>query len=279
MKNRTLFLALLTIIACVSWAGKPQGQQVKAKTMEKNFVEVKKGLFAAKFEVSNIDYQEFLASIQDNPTLYKALNVQGDNWDDALSFSDPVKENYFSHPAFHAYPVVNVSHEGAQAYCQWLTDLYHTDERRTYQKVIFRLPTDEEWEQAASAGNDQASYAWGGPYMKNAKGEYLCNFRIIPQHKLSIDADKKIEVKAKGTGHAPARENYLITSPVDAFPANPIGVYNICGNAAEMTATPGLAKGGSWADTGYDVRIQSEQQYEKPSPKIGFRVFMEVIEE
>jgi formylglycine-generating enzyme required for sulfatase activity len=262
----------------VFWAGKPDGQRAKAKVMEKNFVSVNDHLWAGKYEVTNIAYLEFLATLKDNPARYKELNVNGNLWDEALAFSDPVKENYFTHPAFHEYPVVNVSYEGAKAYCAWFTEIYHTDAKRKYEKVIFRLPTAKEWEEAASAGNENASYPWGGPYLRNAKGQYLCNFRVIPQHAITKDGDNNLTFGKDAQGDLAARDNYLITAPVDAFVPNDLGMFNASGNVAEMTATEGIAKGGSWADTGYDVRIQSEKEFTQASPKVGFRVFMEVIE-
>ncbi len=271
-------IMLLFPVLLLFWAGKPDVPKAKARVMEKNFVSVTDNLFAGKFEVSNIAYKEFLASFKDDPSRYKELNVASENWDNALAFSDPIKENYFSHPAFYEYPVVNVSQEGAQAYCAWLTDLYHTDPRRKYKKVVFRLPTVEEWEQAAAAGQEEAIYAWGGTYMQNAHGKYQCNFRVISQHQLAKDENNQLVVASGLTNRLDLNDQYLITAPVDAFPPNEFGLYNACGNVAEMTATEGLAKGGSWADTGYDVRIGSEKQFLNASPKVGFRVFMEILE-
>lgn len=118
----------------------------------------------------------------------------------------------------------------------------------------------------------------GSPYMQNAKGEYQCNFRVISQHLLSKDENNQLVIASDATYRLDLSDNYLIKAPVDEYAPNELGIYNACGNVAEMTATEGLAKGGSWADTGYDVRIQSEKQYIGPSSKIGFRVFMEVIE-
>jgi hypothetical protein len=50
------------------------------------------------------------------------------------------------------------------------------------------------------------------------------------------------------------------------------------GNVAEMTSEKGKAKGGSWEDEPDNCTIQSVKTYEKPSPAIGFRVFMEIIQ-
>ena len=37
------------------------------------------------------------------------------------AFNEPMKEHYFSHPAYDNYPVVAISREGAELYCKWLT--------------------------------------------------------------------------------------------------------------------------------------------------------------
>jgi hypothetical protein len=46
-----------------------------------------------------------------------------------------------------------------------------------------------------------------------------------------------------------------------------------------MIATKNVAKGGSWNDSPLNATTISEQNYTTPSPKIGVRIFMEVIEE
>jgi hypothetical protein len=50
------------------------------------------------------------------------------------------------------------------------------------------------------------------------------------------------------------------------------------GNVSEMIQEKGIAKGGSWVSPGNDVKILSEELYSKSSNHIGFRVFMQVIE-
>ena len=49
-----------------------------------------------------------------------------------------------------------------------------------------------------------------------------------------------------------------------------------------MLDQAGKTKGGSWDSFGYYIQIDAEDEFagfNKPSPKIGFRYFMEVIEE
>ena len=64
----------------------------------------------------------------------------------------------------------------------------------------------------------------------------------------------------------------LPTVPVKTFYRNAYGLYNMCGNIAEMVDECGIAIGGSWYDSGYDIRIDSQKHYDGPSPMVGFRV-------
>jgi len=51
------------------------------------------------------------------------------------------------------------------------------------------------------------------------------------------------------------------------------------GNVAEMVSEKGKAAGGSWAHSPEASTITSISSYNEPDAKVGFRVFMEVIEE
>jgi len=63
------------------------------------------------------------------------------------------------------------------------------------------------------------------------------------------------------------------------FYPNSFGLYNMCGNVAEMIEENGIAKGGSFQDPAYQVRISSEKSYTKPQADIGFRVVIKVLED
>ena len=56
------------------------------------------------------------------------------------------------------HPVVFVSYNDAFAYCKWL--------EKKYPDYIFRLPTTDEWEYAASGGKDYI-YPWGNQINDN----------------------------------------------------------------------------------------------------------------
>jgi formylglycine-generating enzyme required for sulfatase activity len=76
--------------------------------------------FMLKTEVSNQQYGEFLNSIEDE-NLAEKYSIKTEKWIETLKYGGPMAEHYHIHEAYLNYPVVNVTAEGAEAYCDWLT--------------------------------------------------------------------------------------------------------------------------------------------------------------
>lgn len=124
---------------------------------------------------------------------------------------------YFSHPNYNDYPVVGVSWEQANAFCEWRTE-YLMKGLGAQAKFLqrYRLPSEAEWEFAAR-GAEATKFPWSSDDTKSDKGCYYANYK-------------------------PSEGNYskdgnLITSKVGAYSANSNGVYDMAGNVSEWTST------------------------------------------
>jgi len=256
--------------------------------IEKNWTSINENLLANKFEVTNLEYQVFLQSIDSDAKWVDRkdpLKIRNDNWNQGGIKKEHPWQNewtdlstyYHLHPFYHQYPVVNISQEAAKAFCEWLTIAYNNKSNRKYKKVLIRLPSEQEWVIAARAGNQHAPFPWGGYYLRNGQGEFLANFGRVDEGKIKVDRNTgQIEMSSE--------EAFVegIPASVNNYYANNFGLYNTSGNVAEMLAEEGRTKGGSWASSGYYIRIDVEDEYagfQEPSPFIGFRYFIDVVEE
>ncbi len=264
----------ILIIVTTAFAYPPQNN-FSAKAVEKSFGKIKEGLYVNKTEVSNLDYRAFLmALLEDNKqALYNKNLPDTLVWRKDISYNEPFVDFYFRHPAYNNYPVVGISYENALQYCQWLTDKYNSTQKRKFNKVLFRLPTKEEWELAANGGDVNKQYTWGSGFIHNNRKMELCNF-----HNLDMKYDSLTKKWTTTTDVGERSRITKITSPVKSFFPSSFGMYNMCGNVAEMIAEKGIVKGGSYVDPAWLVTIVSEKNYTTPTADIGFRVAMEVLE-
>ena len=195
---------------------------------------------------------------------------------------------YFWHPAYDHYPVVGINWKQARAFCIWRSQLLNTFLNSMGGTMVndFRLPTESEWEYASRGGLKNSPYPWGGPYIRNANGCFLANFK-------------------------PMRGNYIDdggfhTVHVFSYSPNEYGLFNMAGNVAEWTSNafdesaynfnhdlnadyvyeakdsdpPAMKRkvirGGSWKDIGYYIQTGTKTYEYQDTSKcyIGFRSVM-----
>lgn len=234
------------------------------------FVKIEPKLWVAKYEVTNADYAKFLRDLQLKSGNEEVQKWKPDSilWNTKLSTAQnqPMFEKYHNHPAYLKYPVVNISMEAALKYCDWLTESYHKQKKREFKKVVFRLPTEEEW-QSFSAPLVGNRLPWYGnlPYLSDENGQIECMLANI-----------KMMDYASGNYNSTADGGWF-TTKAGVYKSNNLGLFDIIGNASEMTSDDKV-KGGSWDNTLEECYIDLSQNYSAPDPRVGFRVVMELIE-
>lgn len=176
------------------------------------------------------------------------INVYPDTlaWvhDFTYSFNEPMTNMYFWHPAYDDYPVVGVTWKQARAFCiwrTWLLNIWLTENGESWVND-FRLPTEAEWEYAARGGLQLSPFPWGGPYIRNARGCFLGNFK--PMRGSYID---------DGGFH---------TVKIFSYNPNDWGIYCMAGNAAEWTVN-------AFDESAYDFMhdLNPDYQYEPMGPE------------
>ena len=172
------------------------------------------------------------------------------------------------------HPVIYVSWEDAQAFCQWLTKK-ERDAGTITANHEYRLPTDHEWSCAVGIGNDEnasdspkdkhakvSAYPWGGSWPP-PRG--VGNYDSYSSDSLGTDT-------------------YDRTSPVGSFGSNNFGIYDLGGNVwewCEDASAPGdtqrVLRGGSWDFSSRDYVLSSYRYYLNPGIRFNFRGFRCVL--
>ncbi len=185
-----------------------------------------------RFEVTNRDFKVFVQAtgyITDTTRNGQAY-VWTQRWrkDSTASYLHPHGEES-SITQLDDHPVVQVSARDAQTYC-----MYHGA----------RLPTEAEWEFAAS-GSDMRRYPWGN---------------IPPNQK---DKESHANYGTDACCAAEDADGFTFTAPVGSYPRgqSPFGVHDMAGNVWEWTSTPfpgstseSVIRGGGWGNNPYCLR-------------------------
>ena len=224
--------------------------------------------FISSTEVTNIQWKEFLMYLKQEGRMeeYNANVLNTTVWRQRLRYNEPFVNYYYQHQTYSEYPAVGMTLKQAIAYADWLTEIFAMRDQGV--KVTFSVPTKKQWIRAARGGA-ATQYPWDGPYLRNSKGSFLSNHKAVGSENIHLErSTNNLVVVSSGTKGA---EN-TITAPGESYYPNQFGIYNMSGNVAELVSDDTVAMGGSWNDTGYDVRVESEQPASEPKSTIGFRV-------
>lgn len=260
--------------------------RLDVRKLDKQLMSVGHDLYASEQEVSNGEYQAFLEDLLQAHAFdqLEACKILSTDWRSLLppayqELSDEILF-YEGHPEITPrLPVTNISHEAANLYCQWLSKVYNQSDyrRKRFKRVRFRLPTEAEWIAAARGGvTYEAPYPWGGPNHYNAKGCYLSNFNPYVE---AVDKNGELLIVAAEKEESPNEDGGYFMVVVNSYHPNNFGLYNMAGNVSEMVETTDFTLGGGWLDPTYYLQIGVRNPAIAPSPNVGFRIFMEVLEE
>ncbi len=241
-------------------------------------------LYAATKETTNLEYRTFLNDLKSNgkQDLYKECMYDSTIWETAFSnlandtaksrvilpdsisgFNQPMVKNYHHHPAYDRYPIVNITYEAANEYCKWLTEQYMENDKREFKKVEFVLPTERQWVMACQPYVDN-TLPWYGKEGYSANYEFYTNI--------------KFRNTIGNIGFNYVEDGGFHTLIVAHYKPNAKGLFDIIGNVAEMTNVDGIQKGGSWDNLIEECTSDKQQNYNNADPRVGFRVYMKIIE-
>ncbi len=231
------------------------------------------GFYIFNTEVTNENWREFLYYLKQEGRMleYEANMLDTTVWRSKLGYNEPFVNYYFQHRAYSHFPAVGMTIQQARAYANWLTEIYALKDDGV--KITFSIPTKKQWIRAAR-GNTQNHYPWEGKYMRSKKGVFLANFKPINERFVTkTDVTRAYTDSYSVMTYDNFNETEMtITAAAESYYPNQYGLYNMSGNVAELVSDDTVAMGGSWNDTGYDVRVESEQPATEPKSTIGFRV-------
>lgn len=183
-------------------------------------------------EVTNQEYFEFVNEIK-NPTMLPDTN----SWitDFELSYNEPMRKYYFSHPKYADYPVVGISQNQALVFCQWLQEKINkalAESGKYTDHVCFvSLPTDNQWESAFY-------YSYFKVKDSSWKAAWVIKDRLL-ETKEKYNLNFGVDLTKEG-----AELNYysidggMYPVRVNKYKPTKHGIYNLMGNVAEWTLSP-----------------------------------------
>jgi serine/threonine protein kinase len=182
------------------------------------------------------------------------------------------------------HPVVFVSRENGVEFCTWLTGVERQQERLSRQHE-YRLPTDFEWSMMSGISEipdvspakreplKAAIFPWGNQWPPSPGAGNLADAAAtrVP----GIAANRVI---------ANYDDGFETTAPVGSFPANGLGLFDLCGNVHEWVSdnyspisTAGVLRGGGWntfQDENLYIGSRNAQPPDFRDSIYGFRVVL-----
>jgi len=228
---------------------------------------IKPGLYIDAYEISVGNWKDYtegwLLAHENDTATYQSMLPDSLVWVSYRQHSEEFIETYYRGNSYNSYPIVGISYEQAQAFCNWRTErvneLLARMPNAPFRSVTYRLPTEAEWEMAASGKLDSIKFPYGYPGVYTAhKNDSVKNFNC------RYPDDDSLHVGQRDI------------MPVNFSIPNQYGVYNMIGNVGEMIAEKGVAKGGHYDLPLAYCTIKERMSYKNPNRWLGFRCVCEV---
>jgi formylglycine-generating enzyme required for sulfatase activity len=142
--------------------------------------------------------------------------MEGKSWRDP-NFQFPLQDDF---------PVVCVSWNDGRAFAAWLTE-HERAAGRLPEGLVYRLPTEAEWEYACRGGSQESLYYWWGNELNDGKRRLnISSVDFLPNRDTTWPL-----------ANAPWSDGYSFVAPVDHFGEqgrNGFGMADMCGNVWEV---------------------------------------------
>ncbi|MFH0909554.1 MAG: SUMF1/EgtB/PvdO family nonheme iron enzyme [bacterium] len=227
-----------------AWAagseGKGQKEWFAGEGDQPRSTKVDPGFWLGQTEVTRGQWKQFMA---DNPSFRTdaeksgqawCLDIKGDKqWKlmKGKSWRDPNFEQDDTHP------VVCISWNDATAFCAWLTRK-ERDGGRLPESLVYRLPSEAEWEYACRAQKEQTRFWWGDAVMDG-------------EGRVNVGGTEKMPNGTTWSVSFSFDDGWPYTAPVDSYGTrgrNGFGLADMLGNVWEWCLD-------GWSEQGAQVQV------------------------
>lgn len=208
---------------------------------------IEDSLWVSKYETTNEQYKSFVNQYEGDSIF---LLPNEELFIDC--FYTGYYQTYFNQKEFNNYPVVAISFENVQLYCDWLSN----------NDSIFDyfIPSKSEWlyafgyQKGLNGTIYNYAYSWGSNSIYSSKGKVMGNLFIPIEYQVGKVLNRIM--------------------PVDSYKDNQFSLYNLTGNVSEMISDSiGCGIGGGWLNLPEKATVSDLQCYSGASINLGFRIF------
>lgn len=266
--RRTIALVAGTLLAVGCRKSEPDSGEAEAATKDSAFVNsigmkfVPVPITGGPTDGKRVLFSVWETRVKDYAAYAADRKGIDEMWD---KYADWKFAEFDGHKQTDEHPVVKVSWEDAQKFCQWLSE----KEGRNY-----RLPTDHEWSCAAGIGEREDASATPEEKHSKVPDVYPWGREWPPPEEAGNYRSKDIE------GYT---DPHPFTSPVGEYSANAHGLYDLGGNVWEWCedefedGSHRVTRGGSWSHNSDDM-LRSSYRFGFRSGNLyhffGFRVVL-----